>query len=227
MNKLDLDSLVEDDKFYVKLDSNIWLMDNHRWAFYIWEQHRQNSHTEKFSLIHADYHWDSVNDLYDSPEQERALLNGSLESLFHMVNEGNFIRYDSFIAPAVKRGFLSEIHFYCKQDDDWDAGIDADLLSNMDVAEFKHDSVESLSNQIPTHPIIFDLCLDLFNRDDHYYKGDLWSDLEIMRFLNAVKDKIIAAELITVSLSFGYSGNEEDTRKLAKLVIPILEEWRK
>ncbi len=50
---------------------------------------------------------------------------------------------------------------------------------------------------------------------------------QIMYFLNAMKEKIIAAEVVTVSLSFGYSGTEADTRQLTKLVLPVLEEWRK
>ena len=34
-------------------------MDDHRWALFIWEQHRQKTGGARYSLMHADYHWDS------------------------------------------------------------------------------------------------------------------------------------------------------------------------
>ena len=226
MSELIIDSLTEDDKFLIELDSNIWLMDNHRWAYYTWEKFRLKSDIPKFSLVHADYHWDGGNDFHSLPEKEQELLHGNLDSIFQLVHEGNWIRFDSFIAPAVIRGFLSEVHFYCNQDDSYDVGIEEGLLARMGTLQTIHDDVKTLSNHQFTHPVIFDLCLDLFNESDGWFDGDLWSESKIMQFLTSIKKTICEAELVTVSLSFGYSGTEDDTRWLAKLVIPTLENWR-
>ena len=75
--------------------------------------------------------------------------------------------------------------------------------------------------------MIFDLCLDLFNRSDDWAEGDLWSDAEIDGFLGEVARLITAAELVTVSMSFNYSGTAENTRHLTKFVIPRILALRK
>jgi hypothetical protein len=56
-----LAALDEDPDFYADLGSGVWLMDDHRWAFYIWQRFHATSGAGLFSLIHADYHWDGVN----------------------------------------------------------------------------------------------------------------------------------------------------------------------
>ncbi|KVT57063.1 hypothetical protein [Burkholderia ubonensis] len=75
-------------------------------------------------------------------------------------------------------------------------------------------------------PLIFDLCLGLFDRSDQWYTGELWSDAEITTFLEQMRPVIDQALVVTVSLSFGYSGAEADTRRLTALVLPRLEQWR-
>ena len=74
--------------------------------------------------------------------------------------------------------------------------------------------------------MIFDLCLDLFNRSDKWAIGDLWTDEDIRDFLEQVRPVIERAALVTVSLSFEHSGTEADTRHLAALVLPPIVQWR-
>jgi hypothetical protein len=226
MPNIETNNLAPDDNFLVCLDSEIWLMDNHKWAFLVWEKFKLISDIPKFSLIHADYHWDGVNDFYSAPEKESELLNSNIDQLHAMVAEGNWIRFDSFIAPAVIRGSIGEIHFFCTQDEGEDNGIDEDILSRMSTRQFFHDNMVSLSNQKFSFPVIFDLCLDLFDTSIILDQGEHWPDSEIIEFLTSMKPIIQAASVVTVSLSFGYSGSEEDTRRLAKLVLPILQKWR-
>src|SRR4051812_28727799 len=112
------------------MGSNIWLMDNHKWAFYIWHRFRRQSQIEKFSLVHADYHWDGGSDFHGSEEAEQEILRADDAALEALVRDEQLIRYDSFIAPAVLRGYLSEVHFFCKQSpDEGDVGIDEALLA--------------------------------------------------------------------------------------------------
>lgn len=226
MNDIDIEVLVENDEFLIELSSNIWLMDNHKWAFYVWEKFRFISGTSNFSLVHADYHWDGGNDFHSSPQKREELLEANLDGLYELVKEGRWIRFDSFISPGVIRGFISEIHFYCKQDDGHDIGVDEGLLREMGVSQILHTDTQSLKTHEFQTPIIFDLCLDLFNRSTNWYAGDLWPDKEIIAFLHSIEHIIRKAELVTVSLSFGYSGTEADTKYLAGLVLPILKEWR-
>lgn len=75
--------------------------------------------------------------------------------------------------------------------------------------------------------MIFDLCLDLFNHaDGKEFEGDLWTDAGVLEFLDAVSSHIIAAAVVTISLSFRYSGEEEDTRHLAQLIVHRILELR-
>ena len=43
---------------------------------------------------------------------------------------------------------------------------------------------------------------------------------DVLGFIEAVAHHIKAAALVTVSMSFGYSGSEDDTRHLTQLAIP-------
>jgi len=221
-----VDSLQEDHQFFTDLGAGLWLMDDHKWAFYIWERYRQESGLPRFSLLHADYHWDGVNDFREAPDELQDLLKADDKSLFERIKDERLIKYDSFIAPAVMRGILEEVHFYCKQDDGSDVGIDDETLKLGGAKQFIHQNAKALSDLKFPSPLIFDLCLDLFNRSDYFYRGDLWSDDEILGFLGSVRTLIAQAQIVTVSLSFGCSGKKEDTRRLAKLVLPILAGWR-
>lgn len=220
MDEAALAALDEDADFYTDLGNGVWLMDDHRWAFYIWQRFHAESGKKRFALVHADYHWDGVNDFYDQPTEIENLLSAGDAELLELVRKNEFIRYDSFIAPAVLRGFIEEVHFYCKQDDGSDVGLDDELLQRSGCVQQTHQNVLALSKQEFRAPLIFDLCLDLFNRSDMTYEGDIWPDEEIDAFLNTVVPLVERASLVTISLSFGCSGTVEDTRQLAGMVVP-------
>jgi hypothetical protein len=101
------------------------------------------------------------------------------------------------------------------------------LCEEFNTPQQMHPDAASLAAVVPASPLIFDLCLDLFNRSDNYDEGDLWSDDEVQEFLETVRHHIQAAALVTISLSFGYSGTADDTRHLAELVLPRIVSWRK
>ncbi|MFZ6842842.1 UPF0489 family protein [Undibacterium sp. RuTC16W] len=223
MDNLDISTLRPNDNLLTHIGKNIWLMDDHRWAIYAWESQRK---TNKYDLVHADFHWDAVYDFHDDPIEEQTLLNADSARIHEYLVENQWIRFDSFIAPAVRRGLFEVIHFFCKETEFNDIAIDYDLLRRTNTTQTIHESINSLSTATFTRPIIFDLCLDLFNHSDQWQTGELWTESEIREFLLQTKHIITAAEIVTVSLSFNYSGNEDDTRQLAKLILPILLQYR-
>lgn len=220
----DYSALSEDRDYFEPLPAGVWLMDDHKWALLIWEQHRLRASGGRYSLIHADYHWDSTDDFRDDEDAQAELDAADSDGIRAMTAVGERITYDSFIAPAVRRGLLSEIHFYCLQNDS--EPLDKSLCEEFKTPQHLHDDAASLANAVTVGPLFFDLCLDLFNRTDNFEEGDLWSDAEVISFLETIKHHIQAAELVTISLSFGYSGSVDDTRHLAELVVPRMVGWR-
>ncbi len=81
----DTTRLQSDDEFLTELNSNVWLMDNHKWALYVWEKFRLESAITKFSLVHADYHWDGIYDFFGMPVEEAKLFDANLEQLKEMI----------------------------------------------------------------------------------------------------------------------------------------------
>jgi len=219
-------SLKEDDRFYVSLGSNIWIVDNHKWAFYIWEEMARDTAVKNYCLVHVDYHWDGGNEFFGHPNKEKELLEAGIEVIHSLIEEGRWVTFDSFISPAIIRGLVKEVHFFCTQDDGSDRAIDDELLERTGVTQMIHPSMESLSCIEPELPLIFDFCLDIFNESDQWYEGDIWVDEDIELLLLACKPLVIKADIVTVSLSFGYSGTEDDTRRLAEIVVPHFQEWR-
>ncbi len=225
--KIDYQALDRDDEYVLQLGSDTWMMDNHKWALWVWERFAGTSGAEKFTLVHADHHWDGGYDFFDSPAEEAEMLGADLKTLHSIIAEGNWIRYDSFIAPAVMRGRLDTVHFFCKQDNGGDIGIGNEVLAAGGATQILHASVESLASIEVAHPLIFDLCLDLFNSESKMeYGSELWPDEEVVGFLEAVRPLVESACLVTISLSFGCSGTPDDTKHLAKQVVPRILEWR-
>jgi hypothetical protein len=224
---IDFKSLKRDDEYLADLGGNVWLMDNHKWALYVWERFRlQVGGGKKFTLAHADYHWDGGYDVHALPTAEQELLCADLDQLRALIAEEKWVKYDSFIAPAVAREMFDAVHFYCKQNNGWDVGIAEDIRKASATEQIIHESPESFAslNHLPL--LFFDLCLDLFNKSDVFENGDLWSDDEIFSFLDTIRPLITKASIVTISLSFEYSGTAEDTQYLASLVLPRIQAWR-
>lgn len=220
---MDYTTLQQDDSYLQALPNGVWLMDNHKWALSVWA--RQNAGTRRW-LLHADHHWDGVDLLHEDVHAQQQLLSLDLDALDSWICVEHRIQYDAFIAPAIRRGLFDQVHFFCTQDDGFDKGISAALCDQMGVIQQLHESIESFAAVAPTAPLVLDLCLDLFNKSDMYYQSDLWPEEDILSFLASISHHVKAAEVLTVSLSFGYSGTKADTRKLAALVVPRLLELR-
>jgi len=140
----DFSQLQPDDGYLADLGSDVWLMDDHRWAFLVWTRFGFERGIRRFSLVHADHHWDGVNDFHENEEARHQLLTADLTELEAMVRNEERIQCDSFIAPAVIRELVTEVHFFCKQTDT-EPGLGERLLADTGAREYMHDDADQLS----------------------------------------------------------------------------------
>ncbi len=199
----------------------VWVMDDHKWALYVWALNRD---ILPQTLFHLDYHWDGADD-FNLPDDALSKSLADPEELWKILSEDRLIRKDSFIAPAVRAEFFREVHFFCYQRN-IEQGLEPDLLMKYPVCQFVHTSLLSARRQINPSNIALDLDVDLFNRSTFFGKGDLWPADEIRRFLEDLKPLIKASPLVTIALSYCYSGSETDTHRLAELILPLVISWR-
>lgn len=192
MSRLDDRIFTNNDDFYEFVGNDIWLMDNHKWSFVIWNQELKDD--EKYLLVHVDYHWDSGYDYWFSPDEEQAFLSASDSEIIEIVKEETYIRYDSFICPAIAKGLIDEVHFYCLQGDDLgDIAIHEEFLTKFKCDQVLHDHSKTLSKISTTKPILFDFCIDVFNRSNELYRSDIWADDEIDDLLKNCKHLVESA----------------------------------
>lgn len=216
-----------DDQYFEEIHPNVWLMDDHKWAYYIWELYcLHNSIKKPLALLHFDYHWDGVNDFLSDSTQERLKEIKRIEEIRDLVSNSDFVRKVSFIAPAIIKGIINEIHFYCFQHNT-EIGIDEKLLNKYHSKQFIHKNLNLILDHNPNNYFL-DIDLDVFNKSDMWAESDLWGNSDICDFLRKCSGLIKGASLITIAMSFGYSGTYDDTRRLTKEVVPnILKYYTK
>lgn len=204
-----------DNDFCREIAPGVWVMDEHKWALYVWNINR-NILPE--ILFHADYHWDGDND-FPGDDTGLSELLSKKNRLKKIISEDQYIRKASFITPAVRAELFKELHFFCYQRN-IDKGLETETLIRKAVRQFLHTSQESVLEKLNGKSVAFDLDVDLFNHSTFYGKGDLWPDHEILSFLDRFGELIKKSPLITIALSYFYSGTVKDTRHLAELILP-------
>lgn len=203
-----------DETFRVEIAPDFWLMDHHKWAFYIWAKNKVNINK---TLLHLDYHWDGVNDFHNQPEISKKLKTCDLDYIEELMEE-RYITSDSFIAPAIIANIFNEVHFLCYQKDT-EIGLYSEFIKEYKVNQFIHKDIDGVVKQLSNKRIAFDLDIDIFNHSEYYLTGDLWQETEIIHFLEKYEPLIKNADIITVAMSYGYSGTKEDTHSLTELVV--------
>jgi UPF0489 domain len=223
----DIDNFKADDQYFEEVFPGIWLMDDHRWAYYIWEKvFLENRNARPFALVHLDCHWSGVNDFHGDPSAVKKLVEiHDIDSIYSLLQKNIDVRKDSFIAPAIIRGLVDEVHFYCKQTCTG-PGLYPPFLKEHNTRQFIHERMKSLISHRFSKPIIFDIDLDLFNKSEMWDEGDLWTDREILEFLSMCSDMIQSSSVVTAAMSFGYSGTEQDTRHVTRLFTSFIKGLR-
>ncbi len=227
MKFTDIDNFKTNDSYFEEILPNVWLMDDHRWAYYIWEKIFFDKENQlPLTLIHLDCHWNGVNDFYGNPSSVEELKKiNDINDIYSLVYENVNIRNDSFIAPAIIRGLIDEIHFFCKETCTG-PGLYPPFMKEYNARQFMYGDIGSLVSNPILKPFIFDIDLDLFNKSEMWDEGDLMTDQEIMEFLSLCTCMIQLSSLVTVSMSFGYSGTEDDTRHLTKLFSSFIKDLK-
>lgn len=207
----------KNDEYFDEIYPNIWIMDNHKWALYCWEQYRVKNQIPS-TLVHLDYHWDAINDYF---ENESVIKNMDLKTL-HKEIKKNIIRYDSFITPAIIRGYVDRVDFHCFQIDT--IGFADDFVNRYNTTQNIHSNIEDLVNEIEKQEIILDIDLDIFNKSGK--NGVLWDEEKIEAYICKITPLVKQAKIITIAMSYGYTGSNEEIEYLTKLVIPLIIETR-
>lgn len=217
-NKLIREYKIEKNDYYEEIFPNIWIMDNQKWALYCWEQYKENNPIPS-TLVHLDYHWDAINDFL---ENESDLKKMNLREIKETV-KSNIIKYDSFLTPSIIRGYINSVYFHCFERNN-EYGLDIDFLDRCNCIQNVYENIDDLILSVDSKKIILDLDLDIFNKTGK--KGKLWTENEIKCYIDKITPLIKQAEIITIAMSFGYTGSDKEIEYLTKLIIPIIIQKR-
>lgn len=218
-----LNNIKEDPEYFEEIHPNVWLMDDHKWACYVWESNYRKIGDLPSTLVHIDYHWDAISDFVDD-HAISLIEKPSLEELAELIKVDQFIRKDSYIAPAIIKNQIKNIYFFCRQTDT-EIGFYKPFLDEYRAKQVIANDIEDLSQQISDTEILLDIDIDIFNKTRQWAESDLWEKEEIISFLYACKNLIQNAKIITIAMSHNYSGTPEDTSYLTELTVTkILEQ---
>ena len=150
-----------DDRLCASIGPGVWLMDDHRWAFYVWAQHALSAslrHPERLPLClaHVDAHADAVDGFLPDPASWSTLQEETdLARIYERVAQDCEITLAAFIAPAIRRGWVREVHFFgCADDDDL---LDAPLLAATGAAQRRHETIGSLVQAVGGQRLLLDI----------------------------------------------------------------------
>jgi len=85
MNSIDKIIFANNEEYFEEIYPNIWIMNNHKWSLYCWEQYREKNDIPS-TLVHLDYHWDAINDY---SENESLIKNMNLVTMKKALIENN------------------------------------------------------------------------------------------------------------------------------------------
>ncbi|WP_233874622.1 UPF0489 family protein [Paraburkholderia adhaesiva] len=85
MNDVDFNQLRPDGEYLRNLGADVWLMDDHHWALSVWTRFGFERDMTGLSLVHADHHWDGVDDFQETDEERDRLLAANPAEIEAMV----------------------------------------------------------------------------------------------------------------------------------------------
>ncbi|WP_121615793.1 UPF0489 family protein [Virgibacillus halodenitrificans] len=210
-------------------EKNIYLMDNHKWAFYIWELARKKSViSPNATLIHVDAHLDDCPFvLQDNPEY---LEIKELSSLKRFTE--NHVTYDTFIWPAFGRGTINNIIYVSDYPNepfqDWATNyVEGRTYEGLRLRSMPHFQKAAESGLVEPYvndnSLILNLDLDFFNEEDFYGENPkLKTDNEVFSSLTYLKN-VYNWDLITVALSPECCGGEEAAKHLLDIFVDVFD----
>lgn len=211
-------------------EKKIYLMDQHKWAFYIWEIAREKGLIKpNATLFHVDAHLDDCPFvLEDNPEYINITGYENLKAFTE-----NHVKIDTFIWPAFGRGTINNIIYVSdflgsEPFEEWTKEyIEGRIYDGIRVNSIKQlkDSIfqREVEPYLQDNSLILNLDLDFFNEEDFYsHSPKLKSDQEVIDSLTYLKN-LYNWDLITVALSPEHCGGEEACNHLFQLFLSVFE----
>jgi hypothetical protein len=218
---VNIDDMVSNDSYF-EVKPNIWLMDNHRWAYYIWESFSfKNPNQLPSTLLHIDYHWDDINDFIDESSIGE-LKRGDINYIYGLVEQNKSpITCESFIAPAVIRGLFNEIYFCCLQEND--SIFDERFRRKYPIKIAKYKNIKSLVKSLRSNEFYLDIDMDIFFNLEGMIHSELWPDKYIATLLDNIQLLLQSASLTTIAMSHDYINDTDKTRMMTKRLLDKLQ----
>ncbi|MFX4301634.1 UPF0489 family protein [Alicyclobacillus tolerans] len=218
-------------------------MPDHNWVFYRWEIARERGWIRPLAtLVHLDAHLD---DLYDGVEVAGFYDIQGLEDAYFAAERMDIA---NFIWPGFARGTIDQIFFVARYPEDADP-FEARRLAMRHIArhippgrefsgihvpyleDFKRMYSSGKLDRYLTRSVILDLDLDYFNASNNVFEPMLFSDEEILKSLQYLRD-IRQWDFVTVALSPMYCGGDEQCEHIYQLFSGVFqldvntaEEW--
>ena len=203
-------------------------MDQHKWAFYIWELAKEKGLIKpNATLFHVDAHLDDCPFvLDDNPEYINITGLDNLKAFTE-----NHVNIDTFIWPAFGRETINNIIYVSdfpvsKPFEDWTRehiegriyeGIRVHSIQELKEAIFQGE----VEPYIQDNSLILNIDLDFFNEEDFYgHNPQLKSDQEVIESLTYLRN-LNNWDLITVALSPEYCGGEKACNHLFQLFLYV------
>ncbi|MFS1519584.1 UPF0489 family protein [Bacillus sp. SCS-151] len=220
----------DENKIYFP-EKKIYFMDQHKWAFYIWELTREKGLIQpNATLFHVDAHLDDCPFvLEDNPEYIN--IKG-LENIKAFTE--NYVNIDTFIWPAFGRETINNIIYVSdfagsnEPFDDWSRKrVEGRIYEGVrvhSIQELKRAiSLGEVEPYIRDNSLILNIDLDFFNEEDLYDCNPLlYSDQEVKESLTYLKN-LYNWDLITVALSPEHCGGKEACNHLFHLFLNVFE----
>ena len=224
-----IDAIWPSPEFYGEIEQDFWLMDDHRWALWAWEQGRRR-YPDRFParLVHIDAHSDAGN--FWLSREELECLRGLSERDVRAILDGPGLKHlssvccDSFIAPGCARNLIKHVDFLCHESE---RGFDEDDLELLGVTQSMLSNALELRRIEEGSRVLFDLDVDTFNDIDTPCETNYWSRDKIEALLDECEPLVRTATVVTVAISFNCSGEIGDARELTKHVVGRLLDFRR
>lgn len=187
------------------LDKNIFVMNNHRWAFYCWQKYFNKNDNEKITIVHIDAHPDACR----TNKEDSGLIKTS-NDLKYITNK--CLQCDNFIyAFALKNNFNVKIISLVNKEE-----FNERFYQDEEKFETEtfHDEKDFFSHIKKKKIDILDIDLDYFLHINPATKtiDDCWTKEEINEFFKNLFNKMnIYPVITTIATSPFYMSGDSDT----------------
>lgn len=223
-------------------NKNIYIFENHNWAFAAWETYRLRGKIKNATLVHVDGHLD---DLPDGTQVDGLLDIKNEKDCYEVASKleiANFI-WAGIATDAIQHPlYISHIRYGIDNINDLlhveydpeDDKVMYETLKRKDCTAHRVKYIEDFEYEYTHYPdflrkhffenksLVLDLDLDYFNDTDDLFEDNIMEEERIKENLIYLRDNF-AWDLITVALSPLYCGSEANSQYLLDIFIDVFE----